>query len=130
MMQVSISEVANYEFTIHFYEFRNPLGLQCGECGSGGPPACCDDMERTENCANEACDTRFRFILRPFGAPVETALVSGFPYFIRSNGGNSEIFHEGPGGFLSLPNPFTITQSAMEWTVSLNHHHLFSYILG
>ncbi len=43
MMQASISET-NYEFTIHFYEFRNPLGLQCGECESGGPTACCDDV--------------------------------------------------------------------------------------
>ena len=113
MIQVSISE-ANYEFTVRFYEFRNPLGLQCGECGSGGPPACCDDVDQAENCDNVAprtCDTRFQFLLRPFGASVETAPTTGFPHFTPSNGGNSEIFNEGPGGFLALPNPFTITST-------------------
>ena len=127
MMQVSVSE-ANYEFTIHFYEFRNPLGIQCGECGNGGQPACCDDVQRTENCVNDGplrCDTRFRFLLRPYGASVETARSGGFLYFTPSNDGNSDTFNVGPGGFLALPNPFTIT-SAMEWTVSLNHRHLFS----
>ena len=119
MVQVSISE-ANHEFTVRFYEFRNPLGLQCGDCDSGGPPACCDDVDQAENCVNVAprtCDTRFRFLLRPFGASVETAPTTGFPHFTPSNGGNSEIFNEGPGGFLALPNPFTIT-STSEWTVS------------
>ena len=124
MMQVSIGE-ANYEFTIRFYEFRNPLGLQCGECGSGGQPACCDDVNRTENCNNLApfnCDTRFQFLLRPFGAPVKTARSGGFPYFTPSNGGNSHTFNIGPGGLLALPNPFIIT-STSEWTVSLNCYY-------
>ena len=116
---MSVSE-ANYNFTVRFYEFRNPLGLQCGGCESGGPPVCCDDVQRQENCLNtqpRACDTRFRFILRPFGAPLATAPSGGFPYFTPSNGGNSEMFNEGPGGFLSRPNPFTIT-GASAWTVS------------
>ena len=119
MIQISISE-ADYEFTIHFYEFHNPLGLQCGACGSGGPPACCDDVQRKENCTNVrpfTCDTRFRFLLRPFGASVETAPTGGFPHFTRSNGGNSDMFDEGPGGFLALANPFTINNTS-EWTVS------------
>ena len=117
-MQVSVR--GDYNFTIRFYEFRNPLGLQCGACESGGPPACCDDVERIENCTNVrpfTCDTRFRFLLRPFGASVETAPTGDFPYFIRSNGGNSDTFNEGPGGFLALPNPFTINNTS-EWTVS------------
>ena len=115
-MQVSISE-ANYQFIIRFYEFRNLLGLQCGECESGGQPACCDDVQRNENCINVAprtCDTRFRFMLRPFGAPVETAPSGGFPHYTPSNGGNSDTFNE---GFLVLPNPFIIN-STSEWTVS------------
>ena len=122
MIQVSISE-ADYEFTVHFYEFRNPLGLQCGECGSGGPPACCDDVNRTENCINEAdgplrCDTRFRFTLRPFGASVETAPDSHFPHYNDGNFlPNSITFTEGSNGFRNLPNPYTIT-NATEWTVS------------
>ena len=115
LLQVSVSE-ANYVFTVRFYEFRNPLGLQCGECGSGGPPACCDDVQRNENCNMTrplTCDTRFRFLLRPFGAPVETAPNTGFPHFTPSHGGNSETFSE---SLLGLPNPFTIT-STSEWTV-------------
>ena len=112
----------DYQFTIRFYEFRNPLGLQCGECESGGPPACCDDVQRNESCINEAdgprrCDTRFRFELRLFEASLETARTRGFPNFTPSNGGNSDTFNEGPGGFLAFPNPFTIN-STREWTVS------------
>ena len=115
---MSVSE-AKFNFAIRFYEFRNPLGLQCGECGSGGPPVCCDDVQRNESCTNVrpfACDTRFRFLLRPFGSPLETAPNTGFPYFTPSNGGNSDTFNEASGGFLALPNPFTIT-STSEWTV-------------
>ena len=116
---MSISE-ANYEFTVHFYEFRNPLGLQCGECESGGHPACCDDVQRNENCIMTrtfTCDTRFRFLLRQFGAPVETAPSGVFPHFTTSNGGNSDKFSEGPGAVFSLPNPFIIS-SISEWRVS------------
>ena len=111
--------MADYQFTIRFYEFRNPLGLQCGVCESGGPPTCCDDLLQ-ENCVStppRTCDTRFRFMLRPFGAPVETAPSGGFPRFTPSNGGNSHTFNEDPGGFLALPNPFTIVNSS-NWTVS------------
>ena len=117
---MSTSE-ANYEFTIHFYEFRNPLGLQCGECESHGPPACCDDVQRTENCTNVApltCDTRFRFLLRPFETQEMPALTMKFSHFTPSNGGNSDAFNVGRGGFLSLPNPFIIS-STMKWTVSV-----------
>ena len=119
-LQVSISE-AEYEFTVHFYEFRNPLGLQCDECDSGGPPACCDEGSNATNCRNNApfnCDTRFRFVLRPFGASVETAPTRNFPHFTPSNGGNSETFNEGRGGFLALQNPYRIS-STEKWTVSL-----------
>ena len=53
-------------------------------------------------------------MMRPFGAPVETAPNTGFPHFNLGNVGNSETFNE---GLLGLPNPFTIT-NASEWTVS------------
>ena len=111
--------MADYEFTVRFYEFRNPLGLQCGAYESGGAPVCCDDVKRTTDCIQDApftCDTRFRFQLRPYGSTVDTAPNRGFPYYTPSNGGNSDTFNEGPGGFLALPNPFTIT-SQQEWTV-------------
>ena len=105
-LQVSTSG-ASYEFIIYFYEFRNPLGLQCRNCGSGGPPSCCDDVNQTENCSLR-CDTRFRFLLRLFGTPVETAPNRpGFPYF--SNGKyipNSTNFTEGPNRFV-ISNSFT-----------------------
>ena len=117
--QVSLGE-AKYNFTIRFYEFRNPLGLQCSACESGGEPACCDEQGTVSNCRNDRpynCDTRIRFLLRPFGASVETAPNTGYRYFTPSNGRNSEVFNEGPRGLLSLPNPFTITSTAA-WTVS------------
>ena len=110
---------ADFDFTVRFYEFRNPLGLQCSECGSGGPPACCDDIQRVTDCVNVppyTCDTRFRFMLRPYGAPIETAPSREFPYFTPSNAGNSHSFSEGPGGFLALPNPHTSTHSG-PWNV-------------
>ena len=120
MMQVSIAE-ANYDFIVRFYEFRNPLGLQCRACESGGQPTCCDDAQpNSEVCTNlQPCVTSFVFLLRPFG---ETAQTGVFYLLTRSNGGNSETFNEGPGGFLALSNPFTITNTS-EWTVSL----LYSY---
>ena len=113
--------LADYELTVHFHEFRNPLGLQCDACGSGGLPACCDDVQRQTNCINSpplTCDTRFRFILRQFGDSVATAPTTGFPYFTLSNGGNNEIFGDGPGGFLGIPNPFTINRTD-PWMVNL-----------
>ena len=119
-LQVSLNE-ASYSFTVRFYAFRNPLGLQCDECGtSGGLPACCDDVQRRENCSMTrpfTCDTRFRFLLRPFGASVETAPNTGFPYFTQGSGDNSETFNEGPSGLFGLPNPFTFN-STMAWPVS------------
>ena len=66
-------------------------------------------------------------MLRPFGEPVETAPNGGFPYFNRGNGGNSEVFNEGP--LFDLPNPFTITRNEA-WTVScFNFCSLKDYIL-
>ena len=106
---------AGYEFSIRFYEFRNPLGLQCGACGSGGQPACCDNIRRTENCLNEpplSCNTTFRFLLRPFEEPVETVPTGGF-HSTPLSGVNSETFDEG------RENPVTITNTSA-WTVSLH----------
>ena len=119
MLQTSVE--ADYTFTVRFYEFRNPLGLQCGECGSDGPPACCDDVQRRENCTNVrplTCDTRFRFMLRQFGASVETAPNTGFPYFTPGSTDNSHTFTEGLMAFLVLSNPFVITRMG-KWIVSI-----------
>ena len=93
---------------------------------SGGPPVCCDDVQRNESCTNVppfTCETRFRFLLRPFGASVDTSRTS-YPNFTPSNGGNSELFSEGPRGLLGRANPFTIT-SMDGWTVSC---HSISYM--
>ena len=119
MIQVSLSE-ADFNFSIRFFEFRNPYGLQCGECGSGGLPACCDDVQRNESCYMTrpfTCDTRFRFMLRPFGASVETAPNTGFPHFTNGEGRNSHTFSEGPYRFLNLGNPFVIS-TTIPWPVS------------
>ena len=127
---MSVSE-ADYNFTVHFYEFRNPLGLQCGGCESGGAPVCCDDVEQNENCNMTrpfTCDTRIRFLLRPFGAPVETAPNSGYDYFTTSNGGNSDAFSVGPRGLLGIPNPFTITSTDV-WTVSSHYVYHLQFLM-
>ena len=110
---------AEYDFTIRFHEFHNPLGLQCDKCKNGGLPACCDDVERRENCTHVrpfTCDTRYRFMLRPFGASLETAPNTGFPFYTTGNA-RDEIFNEGHHGFLGLPNPFTIVNK-QPWLVS------------
>ena len=52
---------------------------------------------------------------------METAPTGRFPHFTSSNGGNSETFNEGPGAFLSLMNPFTITNTTA-WTVRYCAH--------
>ena len=48
---------------------------------------------------------------------METAPDRQFPEFTASNGGNSDTFNEGPGGFLGLPNPFIFTVTASAWPV-------------
>ena len=114
---------ANFEFTVRFYEYWNPTGL-CAECGTNGVPVCCDDPLLTESCQNTGvfrCDTRFRYILRPFNAPLETAPNTGFPVFTPSlTNLNHETFREGGGGFLASPNPNTHTNTS-PWTVSHIH---------
>ena len=117
---------AKFEFIIRFYEFRNPLGLQCDKCESGGLPACCDDVQRNETCINMepySCDTGFNFLLRPYGASVGTVPNVGFTFTLR-NIDNSGTFTEGPHGLLGYPNPFTYT-SSMPWPVSVTTCLLF-----
>ena len=86
---------ARYELTVCFYEFRNPLGLysvvhvmRLVDCNQ---PAACDDVQQKENCttiAPRTCDTRIRFLVRPFEYPVNTAPNTGYRHFTPSNGGN------------------------------------------
>ena len=116
MIQVSITE-ASYDFIVRFYEFRNPLGLDCEVCEVGGLPSCCDaSQQNSETCTNSLpCATGFVFLLRRFGSVnVDRTVV--FAHSTPGNGGNSATFNEGPGGFLALSNPFTITNGS-EWTV-------------
>ena len=116
---------ANYDFTVRFYEFRNPLGLQCSQCLTGGQPACCDDSENNVLCIlNPACETRFRFMLRPYEAPVDTAPTrdGDFPYITPATDSDGRIeFEIGPRAFLGLPNPFTLT-STDGWNVRHFHY--------
>ena len=115
---------ANYDFTVRFYEFRNPSGLQCSQCLTGGQPACCDNPERNVLCSLNRCETGFRFMLRPYEAPVDTAPTrdADFPYITPATGGSSRIeFEAGSRAFLGLPNPFTLT-SADRWNVRHFHY--------
>ena len=57
-------------------------------------------------------------MLRPFGASVETAPNTGFPYFTPGGFLNSRSFIEGPMALIALPNPFVITRMG-EWIVSI-----------
>lgn len=113
---------ANYKFTVHFHQYQNPLGLQCNRCLSRGQRACCDNPERNASCGNDPCETGFRFMLRPYGAPGETAPTRNedFPqdYITPDNiSVRSTEFHH---RFLGLPNPFTLT-STDQWNVRYCH---------
>ena len=104
---------------VRFYEFRNPLE----DCEVGGQPSCCDDTQQN----SEAC-TNSRPLWHRICVLAETIwycrrrpdynynIIIVFPHFTPGNGGNSATFNEGPGGFLSLFNPFTITNRC-EWMV-------------
>ena len=113
---------ANFDFTVRFYEYWNPTGL-CAECGTNGVPVCCDDPLLTETCQNTGvfrCDTRFRYILRPFNASLETAPSDWISqYFTPSlTNLNHETFREGNGGFLGSPNPNNLTNTS---TLTVSH---------
>lgn len=118
--------LANYDITVRFYEFRNPLRLQCSQCLNGGQPACCDNPESNVSCANP-CETGFRFMLRPYEAPVDTAPIRNedFPYLTPATDSNRRIeFDTGSRAFLRLSNPFTLT-STDRWNVRyLNYMYL------
>ena len=109
---------ANYDFTVRFYEFRNQLRLQCSQCLNGGQPACCDNPESNVSCIN-SCETGFRFMLRPYEAPVETAPTRNedFLHITPATDGSHRIeFERGSRAFLRLSNPFTLT-STDKWNV-------------
>lgn len=112
---------ANYEFTVRFYEFNNPQRLQCGECLNGGQPACCDIPGHNFSCSNN-CETRFRFMLRSYEAPVDIAPTQNtdFPYITPgSSGKQHDVFMTGSRAFLGLSNPFHLT-STDRWNVSIS----------
>ena len=123
---------ANYSFTVRFYAFRNPLRLQCSRCLNGGQPACCDNpwpVVSNISCTliTVPCETGFRFMLRPYGAPVDTAPTRNvdFPQdyittaVIRDD---SILFDTGRRAFRGLPNPFTLT-STDQWNVRYFHFY-------
>ncbi len=136
--------------------YTNPTGL-CAECAvplSGVAsadqlvPVCCDDQPlRNTNCDNTGegrCDTRFRWIIRPFGASLETRPPSepnaaNPPYFFTNcNNSNSTCpfsemsttFGQGPVALLGVtenPLPVSNKTSIIAWTVSscLFHRTVF-----
>ncbi len=122
---------------VNLVNYTNPTGL-CAECQTplntsnpeGTVPVCCDEMPyNSDNCTNTRdarCDTRFRWTIRQFGAPLETRPEEGFAGFTDCNLTNatcpfSEIsatFSQGPTGFLGVTeNPLMMPNSS-SWTVS------------
>ena len=148
---------------MNFINYTNPTGL-CAECetrledvtsADQLTPVCCDEWPfRSDNCDNTGearCDTRFRWTIRPFGAPLETRPLTVLdainpPYsFTNCNlpGATcpfSEMntpFSQGSKGFLgvaanplrTVPKPNTLTS----WPVSIKltynlHAHAYTFI--
>lgn len=150
---LQIFVTANFTLTVKFTHYTNPSGL-CAECHtrlnltSPNPesivPVCCDETALTENCTNTgnlSCDTRFRWILRAFGASLETRPASALPkepsVFNYSPCGQisdcpfsemSRSFEQGEMAFLGEPNPF-LFNSSMPWTVrQLNKTYNIIYV--
>ena len=133
---------AKFNLTVSFTHYTNPSGL-CAECNTRLnltfpnldtiEPVCCDESVSTENCnntGNSSCDTRFRWILREFGASYETRPASALPgepsVYNYSPCGRisdcpfsemSQTFEQGETAFLGEPNPFLFS-SSMPWAVS------------
>ena len=139
-MQINVE--ADFRLTVKFINYTNPSGL-CAECNTrleDTPlndivPVCCDEMKlQTDNCNNvgeSRCDTRFRWILREYGASLETrpgSLMSPGQqvYYYFSPCGQSfamcpfsemsRTFEEGDIAFLGRSNPFLVN-STNPWTV-------------
>ena len=131
---------ADFRLTVKFINYTNPSGL-CAECNTrlnDTPlndivPVCCDEMTlQTDNCNNvgeSRCDTRFRWVLREYGASLQERLEPENPdfpeYFFTPCGQSfamcpfsemSRTFEEGDIAFLGEPNPF-LANSTNPWTV-------------
>ncbi len=119
--------------TVNLVNYTNPTGL-CAECHSNTTidfgPVCCDQLPYTSgNCTNtgeERCDTRFRWVIRPFGASLETKLGVGYNFTDCTMSPNtcpfselSTTFDQGPAALLGVTeNPLPVSNLAIVWTVS------------
>ncbi len=127
-------------FTVNLVNYTNPTGL-CAECqrplNNSYPmnettPVCCDKLPyKSVNCNNTGkgrCDTRFRWIIRPFGASLETRPSMGYFFtdcaISPSTCPFSEMsttFGQGPAAILGVaPNPLLVNSIVTfnVWTVS------------
>ena len=137
----------DFILTVNFINYTNPTGL-CAECetklenvtsADQLTPVCCDEsLFRSDNCNNTGearCDTRFRWIIRPFGAslkrrPASKPKAANPPYYFTDCNISldtcpfsemSTTFSQGPTGFLGVAaNPLTIANppTLTSWTVS------------
>ena len=139
--------------TVNLVNYTNPTGL-CAECSfplshvasaDQLVPVCCDDRPLTNtNCNNtgeERCDTRFRWIIRPFGASLETrpetvVNADNPPYSFThcpmspSTCPFSEMsttFSQGPTALLGVTqNPLPVSNTNVTaWTVSSFRFYFF-----
>ncbi len=142
---------SEFILTVKLINYTNPTGL-CAECqrplNTSHPtdtiPVCCDEQPlKFGNCNNtgeERCDTRFRWIIRPFGASLETRPPSipnadNPPYFFKDCTMStstcpfnemSTTFGQGPTALLGVaPNPLPVSSTHFTvWTVSSRSIHL------
>ncbi len=143
---------SEFILTVNLVNYTNPTGL-CAECAiplrsvtsaDVLVPVCCDELPYISgNCDNTGegrCDTRFRWIIRPFGASLETRPPSipnadNPPYFFKdctmslSTCPFSEMsttFGQGPTALLGVaPNPLPVSSTHFTvWAVSSRSIHL------
>ncbi len=137
---------SEFILTVNFINYTNPTGL-CAECtvplsdvasADQLVPVCCDDRPfRNTNCNNtgeDRCDTRFRWIIRPFGESLETrpeTILNAVnpPYCFTDCSMSpstcpfsemSTTFGQGPTALLGVTeNPLPVsTTNFTAWTVS------------
>ncbi|XP_064403217.1 uncharacterized protein LOC135348800 isoform X2 [Halichondria panicea] len=121
--------------TVNLVNYTNPTGL-CAECqtrlinitsADQLVPVCCDELPfisgNCDNTGEERCDTRFHWIIRPFGASLETRPSMGYLFTDCTKSPSTCPFSEmstafglGPTALLGVTsNPLPVSGFTM-WT--------------
>ena len=125
----------DFLLSVNIVNYTNPTGL-CAECQTrlnttnpeGTIRVCCDEppfnFGNCNNTGEERCDTRFRWTIRQFDAPLETR--PGMDYYYTDCAMSpstcpfsemSTTFGQGPAAILGVQaNPLRVS-STIAWTV-------------